>query len=307
MTVTTLWEAQPGTKRKPEDSPTLIIGIAGPSASGKSSLLKSISEYLNEENVTHFDLDGYHLHTRKQRRELGEYPDEIKANDLDRIIHDIKALIEGRIIDMPVYNHKKGLFSSPLRLVPKPIVFVEGLHSILMNEISGQEVIGLSIFLCPDDDLRKSWKVGRDVSERGYAYSEAIEQIASREPFVAKYVLPQVNIADVLVLMHRKENSSVEHRVLLSPTFCDKHLNGKLIKDRLSEIFSMRVVTFGGKCYTEIHLESSAAMSDLLKDTIPRLGPLSPPRCIMRIGDRYSFTEIVEVLLVVILMMLAGR
>ena len=288
-------------------SPLLVIGIAGASASGKSSVLKSISSYLNEENVAHLDLDGYHLHTREERKKLNEYPDEIKANDFDKIIHDIKALMSGENIDMSVYDHKNGVFSSPVKLEPKQIVFVEGLHSVMINEISDQKIIDLSVFLYPDEDLRKSWKVKRDVNERGYSYSEAIEQIANRKAFVTKYIFPQIEIADILIHIHRTKNGSIRYRVLLSPTFYNRCLTDKCIKGILLKYFRGQKVDFKDKQYTEVHLESNTTMCDFLKSKVSQLGLITSQHSISYIKDQYTYAEMVEILFALILTIIAGR
>jgi len=288
-------------------SPPLVIGIAGASASGKSSVLKSISSYLNEENVTHLDLDGYHLHTREERKKLNEYPDEIKANDFDKIIHDIKALMLGKTIDMPIYDHKNGVFSSSVRLSPKQIVFVEGLHSVMINEILGQKIVDLSVFLYPDEDLRKSWKVKRDIDERGYSYSEATEQIANRKPFVIKYIFPQINIADILIPIHRTENGSIKYRVLLSLTFYNRCLTDKSIKGLLLKYFRTRKVNFEDKQYAEIHLESNATIFNFLKSKTSRLGLITSQRSIPYIEYRYSYAEMVEILFALLLTIIPRR
>lgn len=290
-----------------KNAPLLVVAIAGASASGKSSVLKSISGYLNAENVAHFDLDGYHLHTREERKKLNEYPDEIRANDFDKIIHDVKSLISGKTIDMSFYDHKNGVFSSHVRLTPSPIVFVEGLHSVMINEISDQKIIDLSVFLYPDEDLRKSWKVKRDVNERGYSYSEAIEQIANRKPFVTKYIFPQINITDVLVPIHRTKNGYIRYRVLLSPTFYNRCLITKSIKELLLKNFRSQDVNFRNKQYVEIRLESNPTMFNFLKTEISRLGLITSRHSLSYIKDQHSYDEMVEILFALILTIIAGR
>lgn len=221
------------------NTPVLIIGISGASACGKSSLLNSLSKYLNEENVAHLDLDGYHLHTREERKILKEFPDEIKANNFEKIIHDIKALMSGKKINMPSYDHKKGIFSSTVKVNPKKIVFVEGLHAVKLNEISHKKMIELSIFLYPASNLIEVWKVKRDIRERGYSYHEAIEQIANRKPFVIKYIFPQIKIADIVIPIDRKGNN-IRHRVLLSFLFYNRCLAEKSTKELLLKYFSIK-------------------------------------------------------------------
>ncbi|MDP8268780.1 MAG: hypothetical protein P9L97_08640 [Candidatus Tenebribacter davisii] len=294
--------------KKKNKAPLIIIGVGGASSSGKTTLFNSISNYLTQENSVHFDLDGYHFHSRKKRKELNEFPEDLKANDFNKIINDIMSLKSGKTIDMPFYNHIKGNFSSQISLSPKPIIFVEGLHAIMINDISQQKITDLSIFLYPDDNLRKSWKVKRDVNERGYFYSQAIEQIANRKNLVSENIYSQIKIADILVHIHRRKNNFLDHRVLLSHTFYDKYPNENPIRKLLLNYFNMKEIIFKDKQYIEIHLKNNSEMIDSLKEKISYLGLLtSIPMPTSHSKNHYSFTEIVDILIVLMMIILIGE
>ncbi len=199
---------------------TFVIGVSGASGSGKSTFLRSMFFYLK--NVySYLDLDGYHKHTRKERKSRNEYPDQIKANDFNRIINDVKELSNWKTVSAPKYNHRKGVFSKPKKIEPNDILFIEGLHAGMINQISGEKLIDLSIFIYPEEDLRKSMKVRRDVWRRGYSYSEVIDQIEKRNPLVEQFILPQIDFSDIIVRMYR-ESGHISYAVLTSQKFYDK-------------------------------------------------------------------------------------
>jgi len=293
--------------KKVRNAPLLVVGVGGGSASGKTLLLKSISRFLGDGNIAHLDLDGYHLHTRQERKKLREYPEDIKANDFDKIVNDILSLISGKAIDMPIYDHRKGIFLPPKRLIPKPIVVVEGLHAIKINEIAQKKILDLSIFLYPEEDLRKSWKVRRDVDERNYLYSEVKEEISLREPLVAKYILPQIDIADIVIRMERARNHHIVYRVLLSPAFYNRCFAEKNIKKSVLKFFSKRKVNFENKHYVEIHPKINDTLLDFLKDRMYQLGLIIPKLTAANVKHHEPFSEITPFLSVLIISMVSQR
>lgn len=282
-----------------KNAPLLVAGIAGASASGKSVFLESMLGYFGSANLQHFDLDGYHLHTREERKRLNEYPDEIRANSFEKIIQDIGALKSGRATEVPRYDHKNGIFLPSVKLTPKQIICVEGLHSCLINDLAGRKIIDVGIFLYPEDELRKNWKVERDVNERGYSYSDAVEQIRMREPFAAKHVLPQVNIADIVVHTYKSEKGYIRHRGLWTSQFYNRCVGDKDVKRLFSKYLTSRKVAFYHREYTEIH--SSADILYFLKERFRCLGVRRVHRPGSVIRGRHSYTEVIESLILLFL------
>ncbi len=198
-----------------------FVGVGGASSSGKSRVLRSLTALLGRRYTAHVDLDGYHRHDREERTHLCEYPDQPEANDFETLFSDLTALRRGLLVKIPMYNHKTGRFDTPRKVNPKPIIFVEGLHAAAINSICGKKLIDFSVFLHPEEDLRRSWKVRRDVADRSYRYMDAVEQIERRRPFVEQFVLTQREMADVVVQMVAHSPQIVHHRIFLSPTIVD--------------------------------------------------------------------------------------
>ena len=197
----------------------ITIAVAGASASGKTRFINAVLNCLNENFVSHLDMDGYHLHNREEREKLGEYPDELKANDFAKLSKDIVQLLEEKNILMPVYDHQQGKFAEPRLIKPKPVLFVEGLHAGLINQVSNISLLDYSIFLKPDEYIRRAWTVKLDVEDRQYTYQSAIQQIKDRSPFVKKHVLPQSDISDFLLFTTRKKKGGFDHCIIASDKF----------------------------------------------------------------------------------------
>lgn len=195
---------------------SFFVGVGGASSSGKSRILRSLTFLLGRKNTTHVDLDGYHKHDREERTHFCEYPDQPEANDFEKLSSDLTALRSGLSVEMPMYNHKIGRFDTPKKVSPSPIVFVEGLHASAINSICGMELIDLSVFLYPEEDLRHSWKIRRDVVDRSYRYMDAVEQVERRKPFVEQFVLTQRDTADVVVHIVADSSRILHHLIFVS-------------------------------------------------------------------------------------------
>jgi phosphoribulokinase len=186
-----------------------IVGIAGDSASGKTTFARGIVRLFGEENVITISLDNYHKYDREQRRKLNLTPLHPKANDFEKIYEDIKSLKEDKKILMPVYDHSTGKFSEPIGVKPRKIVIVEGLHPFYKKKIS--ELFDFKIFIDPDLEVRREWKIKRDVNERGYKLGEVLKEMESRKIDYKKYVEPQKRRAEIIVKI-RKDKSKKEYQ-----------------------------------------------------------------------------------------------
>ncbi len=288
--------------------PPLAVAVAGASGSGKSMLVGSLSRLLDHENVAHFDLDGYHWHTREERRQLQEFPEELRSNNFERIVHDLELALSGHSIDMPTYDHSIGAFSSPIRLAPRPILFVEGLHAAMLNEISGRKLIDVSVFTFPDEELRQCWKVGRDVRERGYQHDDAARETADREPFVVEHVLPQMSRADIVLRSSATDKKGhVKHKILLLPRFVVSSAFGEGPDEHVLGGLSLEEAEWGGCQCSEAHLQNESAILKSLQDGKSRLGLKGTMIAGLRPTERYSYSEATRTLSVLILAVAVGR
>jgi len=183
-----------------------------------------MKQFLNNSEVSHFDLDGYHLHSRSERTLLNLFPEDIKENDFDEIAEHVDKLVQGKSISMPIYNHVLGKRDRYKELFPKKILIIEGLHSIFLNKLLKRKKIDISIFLDTDKDIQRAWKTKRDVAERGYSFDRAIFEITNRYTFEKEFVDCQIEYADLIVQTKRSSNENVRE-VLISNTFLSKVKN----------------------------------------------------------------------------------
>ncbi|HEY9691676.1 MAG TPA: phosphoribulokinase [Oculatellaceae cyanobacterium] len=175
----------------------VIIGVAGDSGCGKSTFLRRITDLFGEDFVTVICLDDYHSLDRKQRKETGITALDPRANNFDLMYEQIKALKNGQVIDKPIYNHETGEIDPPEKVQPNHVVVIEGLHPLYDERV--RSLIDFSVYLDISDEVKISWKIQRDMAERGHRYEDVIAAINARRPDFTAYIEPQKEFADVVI------------------------------------------------------------------------------------------------------------
>ncbi|MDD1709342.1 MAG: phosphoribulokinase [Methanoregulaceae archaeon] len=174
-----------------------ILGVAGDSGSGKTRFTQSIRHLLGDELVSTITLDDYHLLDREQRKERNITPLAPEANDLGGLEEDLAAMKRGIPIEKMVYNHSTGTLVGPVLFKPSKIVILEGLHTLYTETL--RSLIDFSLYVDPADDVKKEWKLKRDMEKRGYTRHEVIEEIQKRQEDYDRYIAPQKEYADALI------------------------------------------------------------------------------------------------------------
>ena len=201
---------------------TIMLGVAGDSASGKTTITKGIVEALGADQVTAICCDHYHRYNREERRvrKLSAlHPD---CNYITIMEQHFRLLREGQPILKPVYNHKTGDFDKPDYIEPTKFVIVEGLlpfHTRLMRLCFDAKV-----YLDPPDELRRAWKIKRDTTKRGYTEEEVIRSMAGRQDVAPRFIHPQRGYADMIVRFYPPEGGLESAEVA-----GDSHLNAELV------------------------------------------------------------------------------
>jgi phosphoribulokinase len=176
---------------------TFIIGVAGDSGTGKTTFTASLRHLLGDNLVSTITLDDYHLFDREQRRVKNITPLEPEANNLKGLEDDLILLKSGRTIRKMVYNHEKGVLQGPIEFSPTPILIVEGLHSLFSPGL--RRLTDFSLYVDPDPDVKREWKLKRDTGKRGYSEREALEEMVRREKDYSQYIAPQKDFADAVI------------------------------------------------------------------------------------------------------------
>jgi phosphoribulokinase len=173
------------------------IGVAGDSGSGKTTFTGAIREIFGQDLVSSISLDDYHRYDREERRVLGITPLAPEANLLDRMERDLEALKGGRSIEKQVYNHETGTFDPPVPFAPKKILILEGLHTLFTERL--RQLLDFTLFVDPDEEVKRFWKMKRDTGDRGYRSDEVEGERVRRAADYGRYIAPQRQFADAVI------------------------------------------------------------------------------------------------------------
>ncbi len=187
-----------------------IIGIAGDSGSGKSRLLLMLDELLSEGRILNIEGDGDHKWERGSENWKDMTHLNPKANYLYRQAEDLRILRDGNAVKRVEYDHDTGIFTNRKRVTPKPYIVLCGLHSLYLPQM--RQVLDMKIFLDTDENIRRYWKIERDLNNRGHKKDEIIKQIEERREDAEKYIYPQKQYADLIIRYFDRGLSLAENR-----------------------------------------------------------------------------------------------
>lgn len=178
-----------------------VFAICGDSGSGKStlsSLLKGIFD-----NSFTLECDRYHKWERTDKNWESVTHLNPDANYITKMNEDVFNLKIGNHIYQVDYDHHSGKFTEKQRVNPSDNLIVCGLHSLYNDKDS---IYNLKIFMDTDDNLKRKWKINRDVKERGYSVEKVLESIRRRENDFKKFIYPQKNNSDLVIKFYTEDN-----------------------------------------------------------------------------------------------------
>ena len=178
-----------------------FIGIAGGTASGKSTLTNHLAEVSPAGSITIIRLDDYYRHRPElsiSERDQVNY-DCPEAFDIPLILKDLRDLKAHKSIRKPQYNFAKHLREEKLiDVTPTPVVIVEGILVLAIPEV--RELIDFKIFFDTPSDIRLLRRIRRDMLERGRTLNSIEEQyLKTVRPMHDLYVEPSKVYADIIV------------------------------------------------------------------------------------------------------------
>ena len=182
------------------DNNILVIGIAGGTGSGKTTLMNNLIEQFRED-VTILSHDNYYKRhddlTYEQR--CGLNYDEPAALETDLMARHLDQLRHGQAIDCPVYDfamHNRS--EDTIRIVPQKVIIVEGILIFENREL--RELMDIRIFVDTDADVRLCRRIARDVNERGRTLESVLTQYQDTvKPMHEMYVEPSKKYANIIV------------------------------------------------------------------------------------------------------------
>lgn len=173
------------------------IGVAGDSGSGKTTFADSIRQIFGETEVITITLDDYHIYNRAERDRLRITPLDPDANNLQGLERDLGLLKQGRGIHKNIYNHSTGRLEGPVYLPSARIIILEGLHTLYSPGL--RSLLDFSLYLDPASEVKREWKIKRDMEKRGYSEEEVRDAISRRINDYRAYIAPQRDFADAVI------------------------------------------------------------------------------------------------------------
>ena len=180
---------------------TIIIGIAGGTGSGKTTLTRHLKEHFGS-SVTVIGHDSYYKRqegTTYEERVLQNY-DHPSAFDTDLLVRHLRELKEGRSIQCPVYSYVDyNRTNQTVEIFPARVLIVEGV--LIFQDPALRELFDIKIFVETDADERILRRALRDVEERGRTLRSVVNQyLTTVKPMHEQYVEPSRKYADIIVL-----------------------------------------------------------------------------------------------------------
>ena len=179
----------------------VVIGVAGGTGSGKSTLVKRLQEAFRNDDVATICHDFYYkAHpelTYEERTKLNyDHPD---AFDTWLMVEHIKALKEGKAVECPTYSfveHNRVEDTQPVK--PSKVIIVDGILIFENEEL--RNIMDIKVYVDTDADVRLARRILRDVRERGRSMESVISQYTTTvKPMHEQFVEPSKRYADVII------------------------------------------------------------------------------------------------------------
>jgi uridine kinase len=190
----------------------LIIGIAGGTGSGKTTVVNQIIKQLPTDEVCVISQDSYYNATDnlpyEERAKINF--DHPRAIDFELIIRHLKALKAGNNINQPVYSfvtHSRT--KDTVKTHPRKVVIVEGI--LIFNNKELRDLFDIKIFVHAETDERLIRRLKRDITERGRNIDEVLSRYQSTlKPMHQQFIEPTKNFADLIIPNDRFNNVAID-------------------------------------------------------------------------------------------------
>jgi uridine kinase len=185
----------------PSQSPPVVIGIAGGTGSGKTTVANVILERVGAQNIAFLAHDSYYRDLKdlpRAQRDLVNF-DHPNSLETDLLVAHLSSLRQWQPVDVPVYDFTIHSRTSQTRhLMPQPVILVEGI--LVFAEPELRELFDVKIFVDTDPDVRFIRRLKRDLVERGRTVDSVIQQYeTSVRPMHLEFVEPSKRYADVII------------------------------------------------------------------------------------------------------------
>lgn len=204
----------------------IIIGVAGGTASGKTTVSRKIVEQIGPERLAYIEHDAYYRDLShlplEQRREFNfDHPDALED---ELLIAHLETLLQGQPVQIPVYDFATYVRTDRLeRIEPKRVILVAGILIFVNKEL--REMMDIKIYVDAPADLRFIRRLMRDLSERGRTVENVIDQyLQTVRPMHMEFVEPSKRYADVIIPRGGQNIKAIEMVVAQIQRMLDKTL-----------------------------------------------------------------------------------
>lgn len=179
----------------------LIIGVAGGSGSGKTTVVKHIINSIGEENIVLLQHDSYyrdlkHLPFEERSKQNFDHPSSLET---ELMIRHINALKEGYQVEVPIYDFTEHIRKEETKVVhPRKVVLVDGI--LIFSEKGLRKKMDIKLYVDTDDDIRLLRRIRRDILERDRSLENVLEQYEEYvRPMHLEFVEPSKRYADIII------------------------------------------------------------------------------------------------------------
>lgn len=184
-----------------EERFSLVIGIAGGTGSGKTTVANELLIRVGQKNVSYLPHDAYYKDLgdlpENQRKSVNfDHPDSLDSN---LMVNHIEALRTGNSIELPVYDFSSHTRTKNTILIQSnPIILVEGI--LIFTESKLRDLFDVKLFVDTDPDIRLVRRIRRDITERGRSIDSVLNQYENTvRPMHLEFVEPSKRYADVII------------------------------------------------------------------------------------------------------------
>ena len=176
---------------------TTVIGIAGGTGSGKTTVVKKIAEALPPHYVAVVPLDSYYNDTSEERHAINfDHPDAFDWKLLTKHVDDLR---NGVAIEQPTYSYLLcNRLKETIHVEPKPVIIIEGIMTLLNKKL--RDIMDLKIFVDTDPDERLIRNIQRDTIDRGRTVSMVVDRyLEVLKPMHEQFIEPTKRYADLII------------------------------------------------------------------------------------------------------------
>lgn len=190
----------------------LIIGVAGGSGSGKTTVVQKICESLGDKRLVLLEHGSYyrdlsHLPFEERIKQNFDHPSSLET---ELLIRHIKALTEGYQVEVPIYDfaaHNRKEETIPT--ITKEVILIDGI--LIFSEPELLKLMDIKVFVDADDDIRLLRRLKRDIEERGRSVDSVLKQYQKYvRPMHLEFVAPSKRYADIIIPRGGKNKIALE-------------------------------------------------------------------------------------------------